>query len=259
MPTVIELAPNWKRSLALASPLMLASGAASAGNAGAVVTRPLTMRPRAGAPLPRVIEIPGGFLMRTGAANPGLAVVVREQQRAWGASACPIVVAFAAQGVRDWRLMAARLDRVPGVGGIELQLNPTVDAVQAIRATRAATDLPILAKLDLDTALESAPACVGAGANALVVGRPPRGMAIVDGRPWYGRLYAPAVKPIVLRAIAEIAALHLDVPLVACGGVESAGDVREFLAAGAAAAELDSAAWVDPQRADRIAEELGAA
>ncbi len=252
----IELAPNCKRGLIVSSPLILASGSMDSTGVGAVVTSPLTFTPRSAGPSPRVVEVPGGFMLRTGGANPGLRHVLREHARAWAASPCPIVVAFAAQAQSHWPDMAARLERVPGVAGIELHLNPTMNATGAIRATRAATDLPVLAKLDLDNAREIARACIEAGANALVIGRAPRGMAFVDGRAWYGRLYSPAVQPIALRVLADVASLELGVPLVACGGVHTAGDVRAFLAADALAVEIDSAAWVDPQNVVKISREL---
>jgi dihydroorotate dehydrogenase (NAD+) catalytic subunit len=251
----IELAPNHKRSLTLTNPLILSSASAVDARVGAIVTLPLTLHARGGAPLPRVVEIPGGFLMRTGAANPGLEKMLRDSRRAWSQSRVPIIIALAAPGARDWPAIAARLERVDGVGGIELHLNPALDAVDTIRTTRAATELPILAKLDLENAVAIAGDCAAAGANALVIGRAPRGMAMVEGRPWYGRLFAPSSKPLALRAVAEIAALKLDAPLVACGGVHSTGDVREFLAAGACAVEIDSAAWIAPSLVARIAAE----
>ena len=238
---------------------MLASASVTEARVGAIVTLPLTLHARGGAPQPRIVEIPGGCLMRTGAANPGLEKTLRDARRSSsrGGSSAPVIVALAAQGARDWPAMAARLERVEGVGGIELQLNPVLDAVEAIRATRAATELPILAKLDLDNAVDIAADCAAAGANALVIGRAPRGMAIVGGKAWYGRLFGPVSKPIALRVMAEVAALKLDVPLVACGGIHSADDARDFMAAGACAVEIDSAAWIDPSLVKRIAEELG--
>jgi dihydroorotate dehydrogenase (NAD+) catalytic subunit len=258
---MIELAPSWKRSLTLRSPIILAAGGytTAATNLGALVTLPTTLRARAGTSTPRVAEIPGGVLVRTGAANPGLARVLRDFRRAWAASHTPIIVAFAVQSARDWVTMAAQLESVAGVGGIELHFNPAMDAPEHIRAVRAATELPILAKLDLDDARTIAADCVAAGANALVIGRAPRGMKIVDGKAWYGRLFAPAVKPLVLRVVAEIRDLRLapsgveglEIPLIACGGAHSAEDVREFLATGACAVEIDSAEWIDPGIADR--------
>ena len=259
-PSAIELAPEWKRSLPLASPVILASGrlAEPGGETlGAVVTRPLTMSARSGPPQPRIVEVPGGLLLRTGAANPGLARMVQRQRRAWNASTAPVIVAFAAQGARDWGAMAAYLRDVPGVAGIEIHLNATVDAPAAIRAIREASDVPILAKLDLDDLRDGPRECVQAGANALVIARPPRGMARIQGRDWYGRLYAPAVKPLVLRAVADVVGMNL-APVVACGGIHSAADAREFLAAGAVAVEIDSAAWLVPSIAGEIAAEVGA-
>jgi dihydroorotate dehydrogenase (NAD+) catalytic subunit len=255
----IELAPNFKRSLTLNHPLVAAGSAAASGAlVGAWVSLPLTLYPRPAPPFPRVVEVAGGALLRTGGANPGLEKMLREQRRAWASSPAPVIVAFAAQGVRDWPAMAARLENVEGVGGIELHLNSALDAADAIRVTRAATELPILAKLDLDNAAVVAASVVAAGANALVVGRPPRGMVLIEGQPWFGRLYAPAVKPLALRVLTQVAALKLEVPLVASGGIHSAADVREFLAAGACAAEIDSAVWIDPSLLARMAAELEA-
>jgi len=264
---MIDLAPSYKRSLTLETPLMLAAGGfdpnlakvlqntlemrhdlepSQGFNPGAFVTLPLTRRAHAGASPPRVIEIPGGALIRTGAANPGLQNVLRDYRRAWARSGAtiPIIVSLAPQGARDWTEMAHELERVEGVGAIELQFNPTLDAANSIRAVRAATELPILAKLDLDNALEIAPSCVSAGANALVIARAPRVAQMVEGKIWHGRLYAPSVKPIVLEKFLEIKNLGLDAPLISCGGVHNAQDVEDFIAAGASAVQVDSAIWV---------------
>lgn len=251
---MIELVTNWKRMLTLSHPILFAAGECSIeqSNVGALVTQPITHRSRVGAPVPRVIEIPGGVLMRTGAANPGLAHLLREHWRDWEQSKIPIIVAFASQGVNDWRTMASQLDNIAGVGGIELHLNPVIDAVKMIQAVREATELPILVKLDLDNAHTIAADCVAAGANTLVIGRAPRGMRLVDGKPWFGRLYGPAAKPFALKAVAEIAELKIDAPIIACGGVHSSNDVREFLEAGAVAVEIDSAEWIEPGIVEKI-------
>ncbi len=250
---MIELAPNWKHSLTINHPLILAAGGFTPDQfptppqIGAFVTLPLTRRAHPGAPQPRVVNISGSALIRTGAANPGISIL-REYERTWAKSAIPILVAFASQGVRDWVEMAMQVARTEAVSGIELYFNPTIDAPAAIRAVRAAIELPILAKLDLDNARDVAADSITAGANALVIGRAPRGMKMIDGKPWFGRLRGPAAKPLALRAVAEIAQMHLDAPIVACGGVHSAEDAQEFIAAGAAAVEVDSAVWVGEYR-----------
>ncbi len=253
---MIELAPNWKRGLALKHPLMIVAHVWDAAPLGALVTPPLTARPRAGAPLPRVIEFPGGFLLRTGAANPGVSAFTEQHRLAWRKSDAPIIVALAAQAAGEWHAIAARLARVDGVGGVELHLNPGLDTVKAIRRTRAATDLPILAKLDLENARAIASECVAAGANALVVGRAPRGAAMRAGRLWRGRMYGAFVTPFALQVLSEIAALRLDVPLIACGGVHTARDAREMIAAGAVAVQIDTAHWVDAEGVAEMCEEL---
>ena len=255
---MIDLAPSWKRNLTIDNPILLAGGYtpdATTPRVGALVTLPTTLRARAGAPLPRVVEIPGGVLMRTGSANPGLLYVLREHRRTWAQSKIPIVVAFASQAVNDWAAMARQLDSL--VSGIELQFNVTMDASEAIRAMRATTELPLLVKLDLDNARDIAADCVQAGANALVIGRAPRGMRLIDGKEWFGRLYGPAAKSFALKTLGEIRYLRLEIPLVGCGGIHSAEDVREFLAAGACAVEIDSAEWIQPGMATRIAGEFG--
>ncbi len=246
---MIELAPNWKNNLSLDHPLILAAGGLSpdqfpnAPRIGAFLTLPLTQRARAGAPPPRVVQVASGAILRTGAANPGISIL-RDYWNAWQKSTVPIIVAFASQGVRDWVEMTRQVNRSKGVSGIELNFNPTIDAPATIRAVREATELPLLAKLDLDNAHQVAEDCITAGANALVVGRAPRGMRMIDGKPWFGRMYGPAAKPLALRTLAEIAQMNLGAPIVASGGVHSADDAREFIAAGAVAVEVDSAMWV---------------
>jgi len=257
---MIELAPNWKRGLALAHPLIVAGGYSDfldAPNVGAVVTLPTTLHPRAGAPPPRIVEIPGGVLVNTGAANPGLTRALRELERASVHATTPVIVALAAQSAHAWGAMAARLERIPSIGGVQVELNPTMDARALISATRAATELPILAHLDLANARQIAASCVDAGANALVIARAPRGMVLRDGKKWHGRLYAPSVKPLALHALEEIRDLRLEIPLVGCGGIHTAHDAREFLAAGACAIEIDSAVWVDPNAIAEIGQNLG--
>jgi len=257
---MIELAPNWKRGLALAHPLIVAAGGyddfLSAPHVGAMVTLPTTLHPRAGAPHPRVVEIPGGALINTGAANPGLTRALRELERASVHATTPVIVALAAQSAHEWGAMAARLERIPGVGGVQIVLNPTMDARALISATRAATELPILAYLDLANARHIAASCADAGANALVIARAPRGMVLRDGKKWHGRLYAPSVKPLALHALEEIRDLRLEIPLVGCGGIHTVSDAREFLAAGACAIQVDSAVWVNPNAIAEIGENL---
>src|SRR5207249_1562805 len=91
------------------------------------------------------------------------------------------------------------------------------------------------------------------GADALVCIAPPRGAAmdLSAGQAIEGEVYGPLVKPLALKTLREVAAVAT-VPLVACGGVHTAEDVNEFLAAGAVAVMVDSVVWVDPGSVDEL-------
>ncbi len=103
---MIELAPNNKRGLSLASPLMAGSGAVGYADAwppgvtperfGAIVTPPISWRPRRGSAGPRLAEIPGGFLLATGDHNPGYRRVIQDHDAAWRRLGVPVIVALAA-------------------------------------------------------------------------------------------------------------------------------------------------------------------
>jgi dihydroorotate dehydrogenase len=89
-----------------------------------------------------------------------------------------------------------------------------------------------------------------AGAQTVTVAAPPRGSMFWDGGWVSGRLYGPALLPQALRLVREIRAL-VSLPIIGAGGVHTRADVEAMLDAGAAAAMIDSAAWVEPDRAGR--------
>jgi imidazole glycerol phosphate synthase subunit HisF len=78
-------------------------------------------------------------------------------------------------------------------------------------------------------------------------------MILRNGKPWYGRLYSPVVKALVLKTLYEVVSLDLAAPLIAAGGIHTIVDVEECLATGAIAVEIDSAAWVNPQVVAQLA------
>jgi len=108
-------------------------------------------------------------------------------------------------------------------------------------------------RLPLACAADYAPACVEAGADALVVAAPPRGTL-----PWgdgfvSGRIYGRGTLPLALRAVRETLE-RVSVPIIAAGGVHTIEDARAMLAAGAAAVQIDALIWRDPKSAQAIAE-----
>ena len=260
----VELLPGHKHGLLLASPVLAAAGSgvrpAAASGLGAVVTRTLTRRPRHPAPFPRFAEVPGGMVHRLHVGNEGLGKALR--RRNWAASAVPVIVSVTGTP-EDCAHMAGRLDETPGVAGVELSLwefpPHEVEAVhthsglrrtlRVVSAVRVTTSLPVLVKLSpAEPDLASlAQACVEAGADVLVIGGPWPALAPAakGDELWEGWLSGPALLPLVLLRVRQVAA-SVTAPVIGCGGVCSPADVRAYLQAGAQAVQVGSAFLVDP-------------
>jgi len=277
---VVQLAPNHKVGLALRNPAMPAAGCFGLGTEyahmvdvetlGAIVVGPVTAKPRRGANPPRTVPVPGGVLLHTGLANPGVATVVRRYARRWARSPVPVIVHVAGTSPDEAAACCQRLSGVEAVSGIELGLPDTAsgsagstdvdlldDAVAVIQAARADTSQPLIVQLPLDSAPALCEAAVEAGADALTVAAPPRGTAwyASAGRFVTGRLYGPFILPLALRVLRQVAEL-VRVPLVGCGGIHNVEDATAFLQAGATAVQVSGGLWHDPACLARIARSL---
>jgi dihydroorotate dehydrogenase (NAD+) catalytic subunit len=287
----VDLAPGHKRSLLLRNPVMPASGtfswglefqhhfgAAGLARLGAVVSKGVTMEPRAGNRQPRVAETPAGMLNSIGLQNVGIEACIRELAPEWARWDTPVIVNIAGDTVDEFGEMAKMLDGVPGIAAIELNIScPNVDtggmeigqSVEAsARATRAAvrnTDLPVIVKLtpNVTDPVALARACADEGAAAICAINTVLGMAIdVDRRRPVlprarGGLSGPAIKPIALRIVYDVAAA-VDIPVIGCGGISSARDALEFLMAGATAVQVGTATFANPRALLDIIEGLEA-
>lgn len=265
----IELLPHNKHGLTLASPLIAGAGAVGYADAwppgvtaamfGAIVTPPVSWRPRRGQSPPRLAETPSGFILASGDHNPGYRRVIEDHAPDWRRLGTPILMALAASAPDDWDRLAAHLEEEPSVAGIELQLPQIAhrsDAAAWISAVRRATTLPVMVKLPTQRAVALATTCASAGADALVVGtgalatgRAPSG-DLIDGP-----LAGPAAFPLTLHALRALATLELGLPLIAAGGVTKLEDARLCFEAGAVAVQVRSLLWVDPAAAVRLVEE----
>jgi dihydroorotate dehydrogenase (NAD+) catalytic subunit len=243
---------------------------------GAVCTRGTTLRPRSGNPPGRMARMPGGLLNAVGLHNPGLEAVIDRYAAGWGRWPVPVILNLAAGSAAAFAELADRLEGVAGIAGIELNLacpNPArggtlfaleADAAAAVTAAvRAATDLPLLVKLSA-SAPDPRPiarAVADAGADAITAINTLPGFAVNTARTGpelgatWGGLSGPALRPVALRVVHEIAAA-VRIPIVGMGGVTSLADVLDFLAAGAAAVGVATAAIGDPQLPGRLAGEL---
>ncbi len=276
----VDLAPGRKRGLLLRNPVMPASGTFSWGfefeqhfgtegihRLGAVVSKGVTMEPRAGNRQPRVAETPAGMLNSIGLQNVGIEACVRELAPQWARWDTPVIVNIAGDTVEEFGTMARMLDGIPGIAAIELNIScPNVDtggmeigqSVEAsARATRAAarnTELPVIVKLtpNVTDPVALARACEAEGAAAICAINTVLGMAIdvERRRPVLprarGGLSGPAIKPIALRIVYDVAGA-VNIPVIGCGGIATARDALEFLMAGASAVQVGTATFANPR------------
>lgn len=272
--------------MALRNPIMTASGTFGYGaefapymdlqSIGAIVTKGLSLRPQAGNDTPRIIETPAGMLNAIGLQNVGIDAFVEKKVPFLRTVNTPCIANFFGNTVEEYAEMARRLDAIPEVAGLEMNIScPNVkcggiqfgsdpaSAATVVAACRAVCNKPLIVKLspNVTDVVAMARACVDAGADSLSLINTLVGMAIdvKTRRPVLanttGGLSGPAIKPVALRMVWQVAQA-VKVPLIGIGGIMSATDVVEFLLAGATAVQVGTASFVTPGIAQTIAEDL---
>lgn len=283
----VELAPKHKTGLHLQNPVMTASGTFGYGTEyaslvdiqrlGAIVAKGITWSPRRGNPQPRIAETPAGMLNSIGLQNIGVRAVIRDKAPLWEQWSVPVIVNIAGETYDEFRRLAAALDGVPGVAGLEVNVScPNVDkggmafgcdpemAAEVTRLVRQETSLPVIVKLtpNVGDIRIIARAVEDAGADAITVMNTILGMAIDvrRRRPVIARgaagLSGPAIKPIALYLVYQVAQV-VELPIIGCGGIATYRDALEFLMAGASAVQVGTASFVDPQASVKIIDGLG--
>ena len=284
----VDLAPE-HGGLVLSNPILVASGTFGYGieygevvdvqRIGAICCKGTTLKPRVGNPPPRVTETPGGMLNSIGLQNPGVDAVIDRYGSTWQGWSVPVIVNVAGESIEDYVEVARRLDGVPGVAGIELNIScPNVgkgglqfaidrDAARAVTAAvRRATDLPLLVKLspNVSDVRPIAKAIEEAGADGICAINTLSGMAVAPDRtrPFlgntFGGLSGPAIRPVALRIVYEVAQV-VSIPIIGIGGITSIDDVLDFMACGAVAVQVGTALFADPELPARLADDLRAA
>ena len=230
------------------------------------VTKTITPLPREGNAPPRIAETAHGMLNAIGLANPGRERFLADHLPRLRVLDRPLWVSVGGFCADDYAETCAALD---DVHAIELNLScPNVDeaadsAAEIVAACRAATSLPLYAKLSAaqpDVA-SVARAVADAGADGLSLINTLRGMQL-DPRTHApvlargsGGLSGPSLKPVALHAVhACYAATHL--PIVGMGGVANAQDVVDMVACGARHVAIGTALFADPELPRRIRDEL---
>jgi dihydroorotate dehydrogenase (NAD+) catalytic subunit len=266
--------------LDFATPLVLLSGCVGFGeeytriegfsnrDAGAVVLKGTTGRPRLGNPPHRVYETPAGMLNAIGLQNPGVEQVVRAILPQLDFSETRFIANVSGSTIEEYVEVTRRFDQSP-IDAIEVNIScPNVKeggvafgnypdmSAQVVAACRRVTAKPLITKLSPNQTdiRENARRCIEAGTDALSVINTVMGMAIdvATRRPVIGNvqggLSGPAIKPIALlkvHQVYEVAAPH-GIPIIGQGGITTVNDALEFLIAGAAAVGIGTALFYEP-------------
>ena len=256
--------------LRLRNPTMLAAGVLGLSGAtlrsvwnagaGAVVTKSLGLKPREGYSNPTLVDVGCGFLNAMGLPNPGVREFVDEVKAARKGDEMLMVASVFGESPRDFA-EAASIMEAAGVDGVELNVScPHVKAAgmeigqdpaileNVVTAVKDAVQIPVFTKLTPNTSQirDLARTVERAGGDGIVAVNTLRAMAIEveTGRPILGNkiggLSGPALKPVALRCVYEIAQT-VDIPVIGCGGVVGWRDAIEYLLAGARAVQIGSA------------------
>lgn len=268
----------------LRNPVMTASGTFGYGaefapymdleKIGAIVTKGLSLKPKAGNPTPRIVETPGGMLNAIGLQNVGIDAFISEKVPFLRTISTPVIVNLYGNSLEEYGELAERIDAIPEVAGVEVNIScpnvkqggivfgtdPTA-AAEVVRLVRNGTTKPLIVKLspNVTDVVVMAKACVDAGADALSLINTLTGMAIdlQKRRPILanvtGGLSGPAIKPVALRMVWQTAKA-VTVPIIGIGGIMNAVDALEFILAGATAVQVGTANFLDPSAAQTIAE-----
>jgi dihydroorotate dehydrogenase (NAD+) catalytic subunit len=263
--------------LALQNPVMTASGTFGYGREfeqlvdlsrlGAIVVKGLSLKPARGNPPPRIVETPCGMINAIGLENVGLEAFIAQKLNFLRQLTVPVIANIYGQLEEEYVQLARRLDTIEAVAGIEVNIScPNVKAggmafgvdpdaaFSVIRAVREQTVKTVIAKLspNVTDIAEIARAVQKAGADCISLINTLSAMSvdIETRRPRLanitGGLSGPAIKPVALRMVWQ-AAQAVQIPVIGIGGIMTAEDALEFLIAGAAAVQVGTANFINPQ------------
>ena len=285
----MDMTVRLPRGLTLANPVMAASGTfgfgpeygayVDIGRLGGVSAKGVSPDPWPGNPPPRVWETPGGLLNSIGLQNPGIETFIAQDLPFLRESGTRVIVNVIGHTVEEYQRVAARLEREPGVDALEINIScPNIkaggmsfghdpdQAYAVTQAVRAVTDRPVMVKLypNIESPARIAEAAVAAGADMISAINTLVGLAIDrhNRRPALGGvtggLSGPAVKPVALRVVYEVAQA-VAVPVIGMGGIAQVEDVLDFLMAGASAVMVGTITFQHPNRMLAIIDGLPAA
>jgi len=241
---------------------------------GGIVTKSVSLEPRRGRPTPRMAETPSGMLNAIGLQNPGVEAFCATDLRFLAEAGATVVASLVGRSPEEFGRLAARLAGEPAVALLEVNLScPNVEhrgevfatdpelAAEVVRTVKRASNQPVLAKLTADVTdlVAVARAAVDAGADGLTLINTLLGMAVDVGRrrprlaAVTGGLSGPAIRPVAVRCVWQVAGALPGVPIVGAGGIVTAADAAEFLLVGATAVAVGTGNFINPRAVVEVA------
>ena len=262
--------------LELKNPVMTASGTFGYGlefndfisidEIGGIIVKGTTLEPRQGNDYPRMAEVPSGMLNCVGLQNKGVEYFCSNIYPQIKDINTNMIVNVSGSTLEDYATCAARINELDNIPAIELNIScPNVKAggmafgvtasgaASVVKAVREVYDKTLIVKLspNVTSVVDIAKACEAEGADSVSLINTLMGMAIdIEKRKPIlsiatGGLSGPAVKPVALRMVWQVAKA-VNIPVIGLGGISSATDAIEFLMAGATASQIGTANFLDP-------------
>ena len=245
---------------------------------GGIVPKTVTFSPRAGNAPPRTVETASGMLNAIGLDNDGLEHFLEHHLPYLRTLPTAILGNIAGKTEDEFAAMAGRVAQAgAGLAGLELNLscpnvsggldfatNPEVTRRIVRRCRETCPNIPMIAKLtpNVTSIVDIAKAAQDGGIDAVSCVNTFLGLA-VDWRRrkpilgnGVGGLSGPAIKPLALRCVWQVATQVPGLPVIAVGGIGTIDDVMEYLVAGASAVQIGTANFYDPGLSARLVEEL---
>lgn len=261
----------------LKNPVMTASGTFGYGlefsefvdlnRLGGIVVKGLSLKPSKGNPPPRIVETASGMLNAIGLENIGIETFIADKLPLLEHYTSPIFANIYGRDIGEYAALAARFETVDAVAGVEVNIScPNVKlggiafgadpkvAQAVVQAVREQTHKHVMVKLspNVTDIVDIASHVADAGADSISLINTLTGMAVdMDtGRPKLanvtGGLSGPAIKPIALRMVWQVAQT-VSIPVIGIGGIVSANDALEFLIVGATGVQVGTANFINPQ------------
>ncbi|CUU46270.1 dihydroorotate dehydrogenase [Clostridium beijerinckii] len=245
------------------------------GILGGISSKGLTINPKQGNEGIRVYETPSGMMNSVGLQNPGIDAFIENElpkMRKYGTN---VIANIGGGCLEDYEAAVSKIDSsdvdmielnisCPNVkhGGMAFGIKSKV-AYDVVREIKAMTKKPLMVKLspNAEDIVDMAVKCQEAGADSISLINTLKGMAIdvYKRKPVFNNITAglsgPAVKPIALRMVYEVAKA-IDIPVIGLGGISSGKDAIEFMMAGASAVQIGTINFVNPMAGKEIVEEM---